>query len=430
MTKARDLANASTALSAVSATELAFVDGVTSAIQTQLDAKATLTGTETFTNKTLTSPVLTTPTISTVNAKGDLLVGTADNTVDRLAVGSNGETLVADSSTSTGLRYQGNYAAGKNKIINGDFGIWQRGTSFTNPNDIYVTDRWIVNVDIAVPTWSVTQQTFTPGAAPVAGYEGRFFLRAAVTAIGASTAQYISQRIEDVRTYAGETVTVSFYAKFDTARTLTLLYQQNFGSGGSATVTGTISSTVSVTNAFARYSVTFAVPSLSGKTIGTGSSLIILFKTPAANYTLDLWGVQLEASNTATAFQTATGTIQGELAACQRYYFRMTPGSFDAGNTYGVFGSGYAYSTSACEMLINAPVQMRVRPTVLDYSSTIPYDGVALGTAFSALAISNNSTPLVASISATGSSGLTQYRTYTLHTNNSNTGFVGLGAEL
>ena len=40
MTKARDLANASTALSAVSATELGYVDGVTSAIQTQLDAKA------------------------------------------------------------------------------------------------------------------------------------------------------------------------------------------------------------------------------------------------------------------------------------------------------------------------------------------------------------------------------------------------------
>ena len=58
MTKARDLANASTALSAVSATELAFVDGVTSAIQTQMDAKASLTGTETLTNKTLTNPVI------------------------------------------------------------------------------------------------------------------------------------------------------------------------------------------------------------------------------------------------------------------------------------------------------------------------------------------------------------------------------------
>ena len=49
MTKARDLANGATALSAVSATELAFVDGVTSAIQTQIDAKlATATASSTY----------------------------------------------------------------------------------------------------------------------------------------------------------------------------------------------------------------------------------------------------------------------------------------------------------------------------------------------------------------------------------------------
>lgn len=40
MTKARDLANAATALSAVTATELGYLDGVTSAIQTQIDTKA------------------------------------------------------------------------------------------------------------------------------------------------------------------------------------------------------------------------------------------------------------------------------------------------------------------------------------------------------------------------------------------------------
>lgn len=40
MTKARDLANAATALSAVSATELGYLDGVTSSIQTQLGTKA------------------------------------------------------------------------------------------------------------------------------------------------------------------------------------------------------------------------------------------------------------------------------------------------------------------------------------------------------------------------------------------------------
>jgi hypothetical protein len=43
MTKARDLANAASAFSAVSATELGYLDGVTSAVQTQMDTKASTT---------------------------------------------------------------------------------------------------------------------------------------------------------------------------------------------------------------------------------------------------------------------------------------------------------------------------------------------------------------------------------------------------
>ena len=41
MTKARDLANAATALNAVTATEIGYVDGVTSAIQTQINTVTT-----------------------------------------------------------------------------------------------------------------------------------------------------------------------------------------------------------------------------------------------------------------------------------------------------------------------------------------------------------------------------------------------------
>jgi hypothetical protein len=69
------------------------------------DDFVSLTGTETLTNKTLTSPVLTTPTISTVDAKGDLLAGTADNTIARLAVGANDTVLTADSTAATGLKW-------------------------------------------------------------------------------------------------------------------------------------------------------------------------------------------------------------------------------------------------------------------------------------------------------------------------------------
>jgi len=90
MSKARDLANASTALSAVTATELGYVDGVTSAIQTQIDSK-------------IGSASAINPTI--VDAKGDIIAATAADTVARLAVGSNDAVLTADSSTATGLKW-------------------------------------------------------------------------------------------------------------------------------------------------------------------------------------------------------------------------------------------------------------------------------------------------------------------------------------
>jgi hypothetical protein len=73
MTKARDLANAGTALTSVSPTELGYIDGVTSAVQTQIDAKlATTTASSTYlasatassTYAPLSSATLTTPTIN------------------------------------------------------------------------------------------------------------------------------------------------------------------------------------------------------------------------------------------------------------------------------------------------------------------------------------------------------------------------------
>jgi len=90
MSKARDLANAADVLDDVSATELGYVNGVTSAIQTQIDSKI---GQATAINPTI------------VDAKGDIIAGTAADTVSRLAVGANGTVLKANSATATGLEW-------------------------------------------------------------------------------------------------------------------------------------------------------------------------------------------------------------------------------------------------------------------------------------------------------------------------------------
>jgi hypothetical protein len=124
MTKARDLANAGTALAAVDATELGYLDGVTSAVQTQIDAKqAVVSGvndTEIGYLDGVTSAIQTqidsriNSTI--VDAKGDIVAATAADTVARLAVGANDTVLTADSSTATGLKWATPAAGGMTLI--------------------------------------------------------------------------------------------------------------------------------------------------------------------------------------------------------------------------------------------------------------------------------------------------------------------------
>jgi len=119
MTKARDLANAADVLDDVSATELSYVNGVTSAIQTQIDGKqAVVSGvndTEIGYLDGVTSAIQTqidskigsasaiSPTL--IDAKGDLIVGSADNTAARLAVGTNNHVLTADSAATNGVKW-------------------------------------------------------------------------------------------------------------------------------------------------------------------------------------------------------------------------------------------------------------------------------------------------------------------------------------
>lgn len=261
------------------------------------------------------------------------------------------------------------YAAGKNKIINGDFRFNQRAFTSTTTSGTYGLDRfWLQRGAGGTVTYSA--QTFTAGTAPVAGYEAINFARIVTTSQSAAGDYAIlRQSIEDVRTFANQTVTVSAWLKAGTAgNKASFGLAQNFGSGGSAEVY-IAGANHTLTTSWVRYSTTFTVPSISGKTIGTSSALIADIWTSAGstyaptysnvgnqNATIDMWGLQVEQGSTATAFQTATGTIQGELAACQRYY-QTVPELLTGPASSGGF-SGNAYNFAIF------PVVMRVAPTI------------------------------------------------------------------
>ena len=268
------------------------------------------------------------------------------------------------------------YTAGKNKFINGDFYVNQRNFSSTTTDGTFGFDRWKLSAGGGTVTMS--SQNFTAGTAPVSGYEGKTFLRVVTSGqSGTSNYAYVSQRIEDVRTFAGQTVTISFWAKASTGTPkIGVSVEQVVGTGGTGGSTTAVGD-ITLSSSWARYTKTVAIPSLSGATVGTGSNLIWEIWTSAGttfspaytgigiqNVTIDMWGFQVEQGSTATAFQTATGTIQGELAACQRYYFRTQTGTGTPYICNTVAGS----STTTYANLIHK-VTMRSTPTSVEFSS-------------------------------------------------------------
>jgi hypothetical protein len=334
------------------------------------------------------------------------------------------------------------YPAGRNKIINANFANNQRAftsTALGGAVAVYGFDRWRGTGQDGTVTYSA--QTFTAGAAPVTGYEAANFARIVTTGqTAANSLGLIGQPIEDVRTFAAETILVSFWAKAAAGTPkIAVELDQQFGSGGSTRV-ATYAGQVTISTSWARYSVSVAVPSISGKTIGTSSFLCLnLFVSAGTDFntrtgsmgiqtgSFDFWGVQVEAASTgstASPFQTASGSIAGELALCQRYYWRN-----QATGTASQFYIGAGTAATTAQMTITLPVKMRANATPLEYSTLALSDNIAAAIVVTSLAIAANSdqTP---SVIATVASGLTANRPYYLVANASTNAYVAFSAEL
>ena len=272
-----------------------------------------------------------------------------------------------------------NLAGSGNTIINGAFEINQRSFSSTTSSNTYGFDRW--KLDTSGGT-TYSAQTFTTGAAPVSGYEAKNYARLVTTGqSGASVFSIFRQFVEDVRTYAGQTVTISFWAKAASGTPkLAVEFTQSFGSGGSpSSAVDSYAGNVTLSTSWQRYSVTYTLPSIAGKTIGTADAtsylLTSLWVSAGTDFnartgsigiqsnTFDIWGVQLEAGAVATPFRRNANSLQGELAACQRYYYRTVA----LGNN-APLGYGAAQLAGTTRYYINVPVPLRAFPTALEWT--------------------------------------------------------------
>jgi hypothetical protein len=262
----------------------------------------------------------------------------------------------------------------RNKIINGAMEVAQRGTTFTNqatsssPNGPYTLDRWANNRASDVSGLTVTQSTDAPQ-----GFINSMRLqRVAGNTATEGTFIFYTLAREDSIPLAGETITLSFYAKAGAnysqpASTITLnIYSTTNDSNTkvylfSPTVT-VASQNFTLTTSWQRFSITFTLGSTI-KQLGFILQSSTLTGTAGADDSWYATGFQLEEGSVTTPFERRPYTT--ELQLCQRYYYRAT-----ASTVTDMYGNAFAYNTAIAMGLIPFPVTMRVAPSALETSGT------------------------------------------------------------
>jgi hypothetical protein len=321
-----------------------------------------------------------------------------------------------------------------NVIINGGFDIWQRGTSFSysSPTVTYTADRWnITNAGgSGTAGFTISQQSVVGNAAGTQ-YALRFQRNASNTA---TTFGYMAYNVEtkDSLQFANKSVTLSFYARAGANYSPTssvLNFRIAYGTGtdqsmNSTGYTGQVNSdtTATLTTSWQRFTLTASIGS-SATQVGVQLWSQFTGTAGAADY-YEITGVQVEAGAVATPFRRNANSLQGELAACQRYYVRYAPTG-----AYQPVSFGFQASTTVAISVIHVPVEMRIVPTVavsqMDWS-----DDVAFLTPLSSISVPAASDKKIIRITTNYGASGAQFRPGMIRSANTSTAFLELSAEL
>lgn len=397
-----------TSIGTVSNMELSYLDGVTSAIQTQLNTKAFFGST---------------PTTGAVFYSGG-----GSNALQVLDLGAPGQVLSVGTNKPAWVTPSSGGIL-KNWIINGGFDVWQRGISFmANPYIGYTADGWY-----SYGTY-IGRSNFAIGQTTVPNNPKYYYSVEAYNEYAPYA--YAGYRIEDVRLLAGKIMTLSFWLNISAGGELGPNYfivdfGQIFGTGGSSSISNTILNQTVTVGGWQKYSITFIVPSVAGKTITSNSySFISIMNntSPFAYYGFSLANVSLVEGSVAQEWQTeGYGEV---LSKCQRYYYRVGKKDGVTTSIYNAIGNGITTSSTSANITISLPVRMRSTPTAVEYQYQAVNDTFNGIYAVTAMSIDTNvSSEDNVTLSVT-SSGMTTGRGNRLINNNNANGYIAFSADL
>ena len=294
----------------------------------------------------------------------DIYFTTGNPNTEKLRLKSDGD-IEATGNLKT------NNIPGRNKLINGNFHVWQRSTSSTAGGYV-AADRWYHNLSGASMTFSSQAHTD-----PIDG--SRYYARIASTTSDDNCG--IRQRVEDAASIPEGKVTVSFWARGHVNGNLAVWGTIYYGSGGSPSSDVDLAEqrTAYLQNdtTFRKYSLTFTIPSHSGKTWGTNNDSYFEMAfgqgsgdSPSA-WTLDISNIQLEVGSIATAFEQRS--YAEELHLCKRYYYKLHNAD---GNQIRMIGYGGGGTTAGFTLMHQPPMYKAPQGTLT--ANTLSYnDGLA-----------------------------------------------------
>lgn len=360
------------------------------------------------------------PTAPTSPADGDQWFNTNTGQLFIYYTDANGSQWVESRAPITADGY-----ISPNYIINGGMDIWQRGTTQTAAG-YGSADRW----RMSTANWG--QSTDVPASAGIAY---------SLANTAAQTNFVIQHGIElnttgSAREFNDGPYTFSFYGKFDSGKAITINMYYSDDVNGVNQTSAFLATTFTGTGSWQRYSFTTYPNSINPNGTNKCIRLAIFNLASVAFTTIAVTGIQFEKGSVATPFRRNANSLQGELAACQRYYQRYsyTRGSLGAIPLLGSIG--FAGSATEGYIVITPIVTLRtsvIANSQITFNALLFDNQVNYGSAVTGVTVNTNGgdrqTATAINLKLTGMTGLTAYQPYWICTN-STAGFIAFDVEL